>query len=171
MIENDLLIHELQLGEKLNESVHSERRSDFSLMLAMLVDDVREHSQFNVPQTEFTEVQTSNQTLRRSLQLPDAAPLALAPSEQVSQFNQAELVSENRLAELRLTNALHPKPLAFRDDAKHIQHQVMTNTSLYCQYKHESSNQENVLNKRLPFDAKGWLNGVQESIVKSPLLN
>ncbi|MFT6691223.1 MAG: hypothetical protein ACJAXH_001748, partial [Colwellia sp.] len=30
-LSNDILVHELQLGEQLNESVHHERRSDFSL--------------------------------------------------------------------------------------------------------------------------------------------
>ena len=32
----DVLLHELQLGEQLNESVVQTRRADFSLMLAML---------------------------------------------------------------------------------------------------------------------------------------
>ena len=166
-----LLIHELQLGEQLNECVHSERRSDFSLMLAMLVDDVREHSQFNVPQTQAIQTQITNKTLRKELQLPNEPPLAIKRAEEIAQFNQGVLLAKNRLAELHLCNALQPKPLAFRNDAKHIQQQVMNNTSLYCQHKHSKSQGEGALNKRQPFDAAGWLNGIEETIVKSALVN
>jgi hypothetical protein len=70
------LLHELQLGEQLNECVHQSRRSDFSLMLAMLCDDVREQSQFILPKsapidgtsTDIKEV--NNKTLRKHFDLP-----------------------------------------------------------------------------------------------------
>ena len=48
----NVLLHELQLGEQLNESVEQTRRADFSLMLAMLAEDVREQSQFLLPKTQ-----------------------------------------------------------------------------------------------------------------------
>ena len=173
-VDSKLLVHELQLGDKLNESVHSARRADFSLLLAMLTDDVQSHSQFSLPQTVNEESTINDDVLRKEFELPDKAPLALNEKHTVSSFNQAELINQNRITELHLSNVLSPKPLAFRDDAKHISHDVLTNTSLYCQkkYTQQKTNQQTSYDtSRLPFDAKGWLKAVHDTIVKAPLLD
>ena len=173
-VDSKLLVHELQLGDKLNESVHSARRADFSLLLAMLTDDVQSHSQFLLPQTVCKANVVNDEVLRKEFELPDKAPLALDDRHSIASFNQAELINENRLSELHLSNVLSPKPLAFRNDARHISHDVLTNTSLYCQKKY--SQQKNNLqvssdDTRLSFDAKGWLKAVHNTIVKAPLLD
>jgi hypothetical protein len=168
-LSNDILVHELQLGEQLNKSVHNQRRSDFSLMLAMLTDDVRAHSQFKLPLSKTAEKTTSTELLRKEFQLPDEAPLALKDVAELSTFNQAELIEKQQLDQLRLTNTLNPKALAFRDDAKHINQQVLTNTSLYCQQKYE----EQALEKkesRAEFNVNAWLSAVKTTIVKAPLM-
>lgn len=173
-VDSKLLVHELQLGDKLNESVHSARRADFSLLLAMLTDDVQSHSQFSLPQTVSKEKSVNDDVLRKEFELPDKAPLALNEKHSVSSFNQAELINQNRMSELHLSNVLSPKPLAFRDDAKHISHDVLTNTSLYCQKKYTQLNtnqQTGYDTSRLPFDAKGWLKAVHNTIVRAPLLD
>ena len=88
------LLHELQLGEQLNECVHQSRRSDFSLMLAMLCDDVREQSQFILPKmppidgTSTEKSPVTDQVLRKHFDLPEAAPLGLKNIEQINQYNQ-----------------------------------------------------------------------------------
>jgi len=186
--ENNLLIHELQLGEQLNACVHSKRRSDFSLLLSMLTDNVKEHSQFFVPDSlEQTRVITE-ESLRKEFHLPEKVELGLKSSSDLTAFNQAELIKENRLTELHLMNVLQPKPLAFRDDVAHINHEVLSNTSLYCQSKIQRQNNasqlkleqyeqgqsqenkqdlDNLLNQKLLFDANAWLDTVQTSIVKS----
>ena len=87
---NDILVHELQLGEQLNESVHSERRSDFSLMLAMLTEDVKAHSQFTLPLSQIPEKSTSSEQLRKHFQLPDEAPLALKNVEEIKKTKKRE---------------------------------------------------------------------------------
>ena len=168
-LSNDILVHELQLGEQLNESVHHARRSDFSLMIAMLTDDVRAHSQFKLPLSTSEEKTTSTEQLRKLFQLPDEAPLALADIEGVAAFNQASLVENQQLDQLRLVNTLKPKPLAFRDDAKYVNQQVMTNTSLYCQQKHQQKNAAQS-QQRAEFNVNAWLTAVQTPIVKSPLM-
>jgi len=173
-VDSKLLVHELQLGDKLNESVHSARRADFSLLLAMLSDDVQSHSQFSLPQTVNKESVVDDDVLRKEFDLPDKSPLALDDRHHVSSFNQAELVNKNRISDLHLGNVLSPKPLAFRNDARHISHDILTNTSLYCQnkYTQQKSNQQTVSdNSRLSFDAKGWLKAVHNTIVKAPLLD
>ncbi len=163
------LLHELQLGEQLNESVHQARRADFSLMLAMLCDDVREQSQFVLPQHELDEKTISTSLLRKRFDLPEVAPLALQELEQIKEYNQAQDVVDNSLANIHLTNAIKPKPLAFRDDVKHICTDIMGNTTLVCQAKHAKHKSNTVLNKRLAMDVEGWLKNIQTSIVKSRL--
>ena len=70
-----VLLHELQLGEQLNESVVQARRADFSLMLAMLTADVREQSQFLLPQAEETTVaDVTNIALRKATVVPHRNP-------------------------------------------------------------------------------------------------
>lgn len=171
------LLHELQLGEQLNECVHQSRRSDFSLMLAMLCDDVREQSQFILPQTapidgtSTESKQVTNQLLRKHFDLPDEAPLALKNIEQINQFNQGQLVADNNLTSLHLINALTPKPLAFRNDNKHIISEVLSNTTLVCQEKHAQKQADKVINRPLSMHVEGWLKSIQTSLVKSNLVD
>jgi len=185
------LLHELQLGEQLNESLNQTRRADFALMLAMLAPDVREQSQFILPPASTTKSPSQdNATLRAFFKLPDKAPLAIKNNEQINLYNQAEMLNEKGLENLHLSNAMIPRPLAFRDDVKHIQSNVMTNTSLHCQLRHsqlkhsqlehsqmmhDEDEQElkltdQVLNKPLSFNAKQWLQGIEQALVKAPLL-
>lgn len=170
------LLHELQLGERLNQCVHESRRSDFSLMLAMLCDDVREQSQFILPKsqpidgTSFDKSQVNNQTLRKYFDLPETAPLSLKTMEQINDFNQAQLIADNNLSTLSLANVISPKPLAFRNDFKHIPSDVLTNTSLICQKKHAKPEKE-AINTRLNMHVVGWLKSIQTSVVKSKLVN
>lgn len=188
-----VLLHELQLGEQLNESVVQARRADFSLMLAMLTEDVREQSQFLLPQTEEAmAADVTNAALRKQFNLPNEAALALTSLDDVKQFNQVQTIIDNDLANIHLTNAMMPKPLAFRDDKKHIESQVLHNTSLFTQLKHKQaaelskahlnqlqeaqtnpslSDTDKPLSQPLNFNAKAWLDGIQQSLVKAPLLN
>lgn len=171
---SEILLHELQLGEQLNESVHEARRADFSLMLAMLCDDVREHSQFILPQSGTDDIEQAKQTdetLRKYFDLPEKAPLALKNIEQVSQYNQGQLIADNDLVSLQLSNVLAPKPLAFRDDKKFIASNVLGNTSLTCQEKYAHPQPSAVLNKRLNMKVDNWLKTVQTSLVKSSLID
>lgn len=171
------LLHELQLGERLNESVHQSRRSDFSLMLAMLCDDVREQSQFILPNsvaidgTSINSKEASNQTLRAHFELPALAPLSLEKIEQVKQYNQGQLIADNHLASLQLSNALTPIPLAFRNNSKHISANILTNTSLVCQEKHARNQESKVINQPLNMHVENWLKAIQTSIVKATLVD
>ncbi len=176
-VEFSPLLHELQLGEQLNECIHQSRRSDFSLMLAMLCDDVREQSQFILPQTSpidgtSTEKdQITNQVLRKHFDLPEEAPLSLKNIEQINQYNQAQIIVDNDLASLHLLNALTPNPLSFRDDDKYIPSDVLANTTLICQEKHSLKQDVDVINKPLKVHVEGWLKSIQTSLIKSSLVN
>jgi len=188
-----VLLHELQLGEQLNESVVQARRADFSLMLAMLASDVREQSQFLLPQTQQKlAADITDSSLRKQFNLPEKSALALTTLDEVKKYNQVQTIIDNDLASIHLTNAMQPKPLAFRDDKKYIDSQVLKNTSLFTQLKYKQAadiNQERTrllqasqvaelsidadkpLNQPLNFNAIAWLDGIQQSLVKAPLLN
>lgn len=166
-----MLLHELQLGEQLNESIHQARRSDFSLMLAMLCDDVREQSQFVLPQHQQSDIKITTDLLRKKFELPDEPQLSLQNIEQINEYNQAKDVQGSSLANIQLANALNPKPLAFRDNAQHISRNIMDNTTIVCQQKNAQHNEKAVLNKRLEMDVEGWLNNIQTSLVKSRLVS
>jgi len=172
------LLHELQLGEQLNKSIHQARRADFSLMLAMLSDDVREQSQFILPKQNddnYTADIANNETLRKHFDLPPQAPLSLDNLKQINQYNQMQSIIDDELSALHLSNVLSPQPLAFRDDSKYISSEIMANTSEICQAKHNQAkhNQEStssVLNKPLNMNVEGWLKAIDISLVKSTLV-
>lgn len=176
-VSSNALLHELQLGEQLNESVSQTRRADFTLMLAMLAEDVREQSQFLLPQAEKSEpVDMSNTGMRQQFNLPRQAPMALKTLDDIKQFNQAQNIVDNDLANIHLANAMTPKPLAFRNDKKHIESQILQNTSLFTQLKYQqaqvvSHDTKKTLSQPMKFNANAWLDNVQESLVKAPLLN
>lgn len=164
-IKNEILINELQLGEQLNQCVHKKERSQFSLLLAMLTDDVQAHAQFSLPKSELAISQSEEENLRDRFKLPQAQLLSLKEIGQVGSYNQADLVQSNNLSELRLLNAIKPTPLAFRDDKTFIAKYVLENTSLYCQKKYKSKSlDDDFKTARLDFKAAEWLNSINESI-------
>jgi hypothetical protein len=169
-LQSNVLLHELQLGEQLNECVHQERRADFSLMLAMLCDDVREQSQFSLPQSDVDTKDETNAYLRQHFQLPKQSPLSLENLEQIQEYNQAQDIIDNNLVNIHLTNVLQPKPLNFRNDALFITNTVMENTSIVCQEKRANSKQDAILNKRSLMNVDAWLQNIQTSLVKSRLI-
>jgi ribosomal S4p-like protein len=172
---NSLLFHELQLGSQLNQCVHSKRRADFSLMLAMLTDDVREHSQFFVPTAAQKDREFSDDILRKAFQLPDKAPLGLKKLTDLNKFSQAELIKQQQLASLHLQNALVPLPLSFYNDKKHLDTKVLSDTSIHCQQRNQQQNQQKnndkmesstaSFNKLAFFNAKAWLDNIQSSLI------
>ena len=162
------LLEEAQLGSRLNEDVHSGKRADFSLLLSMLTDDVRAHSQFALPADELDNPETDDIMLRKQFSLPDKEPLALSSVDEITQFEQAGLVAEGRMTQLHLENCLQQKALSFRDDAKHVVSKVLENTSLHCQLKHQNVTPEQ--RQRKAFDAKGFVTSIQQSLVAAPLI-
>jgi len=171
LVENHLLINEIQLGNKLNECVHSKRRSDFSLMLAMLTDDAREFSEFALPDntlpSELSDDEHNELTLRSFFKLPQKASLALNDVSELEQFNEAHLTQQSDLASIHLSNALAPKALSFRDDDKHIASDILDNTSIHTQQRYQANN-EALVNK-LNFNTNQWLNTIKQASLNTLL--
>jgi hypothetical protein len=166
-IENHILINELQLGVKLSECIQSERRSDFSLMLAMLTDDVKEHSQFKLPVVDKSDSIDDDVQLRKKFNLPNKTELAIKNLSEINNFAQAHLL-DGQVASIHLENALQPKPLALHNDKNHIPSNVLNNSTLHCQNRHQNEDSKSA--QRLNFNVNGWLDGIQTSIVNAPLV-
>lgn len=169
MLDNNLLINEIQLGVKLNECIHSNRRSDFSLMLAMLTNDAREFSEFLVPDGPMNVSTSDEQQLRRLFDLPIAQPTGLKAISDIDAFNESALANANNMTAVYLNNAIKPKAISFRDDAKHINSNILANTNLHTKKRYEVGTEEgspdNLTSNKLKFNANEWLKSVQESIV------
>lgn len=169
MLDNNLLINEIQLGVKLNECIHSNRRSDFSLMLAMLTDDAREFSEFLVPDGPEQISNSDEQQLRRLFDLPATQPTGLKAITDIDGYNESALANANNMTAVYLNNVLKPKAISFRDDAKHINSETLANTSLHTKKRYEAGTEKalpgNLSTNKLKFNANEWLKSVQESIV------
>jgi hypothetical protein len=123
-----------------------------------------------LPKQKVAEQKLDNSTLRKQFDLPEPAPLAIKNLKEINAYNQGKSIAENDVAAIRLSNSLAPKPLAFRDNVKHVAREIMSNTTLVCQAKHANEKADAVLNKRLTMDVEGWLKNIQTSLVKSQLV-
>jgi hypothetical protein len=168
VVENDLLIHEMQLGNKLSACVHEQRRQDFSLMLALLADDVREHSQFHLPSSMADVRLVDDKLLRQRFQLPEQAPLAIAADDDYQRMAQAQLTQDTNLSDIKLMQALRPMPLAEFDDAKLIRPEVLGNTSKYCQRKYRQQS-DNDLVEPMSMDVGLLLDTIKASAIEAKI--
>ena len=131
---DDLLITEQQLSTRLNQSVHADRRGEFSLLLAMLSQDALDFSQFHLPKSEIEDNTTQEAQLREQLGAGPKQPLA--PSEfnmLIGQFNaqRLSLIGENKgMADIKLNQCLNPEPFSIRDDVNHIPLPIIDNCEL-----------------------------------------
>ncbi|MCJ8320502.1 MAG: hypothetical protein MJK12_12765 [Colwellia sp.] len=166
-IENNILINELQLGVKLGECIQSERRSDFSLMLAMLTDDVKEHSQFKLPVVEEDTSLSDDLHLRKKFNLPQKIELAIKDLSEINNFSQAQHLTDGAIPSIHLENVLQPKPLSLHNDKRHIPSNILTNCTLHCQNRYQNVGNKSA--QRLNFNINSWLDGIQASIVNAPL--
>jgi len=131
---DDLLITESQLNRRLNNSVHENRRGEFSLLLAMLSHDALDFSQFHLPKTEINNVVAEEEALRKQFGAGPKQLLALDEYNMLlGQFN-ASLISQegerSGMASIKLRQCLNPEPLAIRNDEKHIPLNIIDNCEL-----------------------------------------
>lgn len=169
MVVDHLLINESKLGIKLNQCVHEQRRSDFSLMLAMLTEDAREFSEFSSPHAEQDPSETVN--LRKQFQLPEQQALALNNIDEISYYNEAQYLQDNKLQTIHLLDALLPKPLTFKNDDKHIANNILGNMNVHSQERYfmTKAAKTNNTSQRANFNASRWLKNIETSILANEI--
>jgi hypothetical protein len=127
---DNFLIREDQLDSKLAMCVNDQRRADFSMLLAMLSQDVLDFSQFHLPEEEQQEKDNSEAALKKALQLGPEQILAPAKFDMLIGQHNAERLAHSSMASLRLSHCLNPEPLSVRDNCKHIPLVVVDNCEL-----------------------------------------
>ncbi|MBE0363274.1 hypothetical protein PULV_a3449 [Pseudoalteromonas ulvae UL12] len=128
-----ILTNEAQLGNQLAISVDENRRSDFSLLLAMLSHDAVDFAQFHLPHEEqpnpYAEISDSTD-LRIKLGAGPAQPLAIKPIDFLIGQENAALLQSDGMKQIKLKQYLKPEPLALRDDNLHISSEIINNCEL-----------------------------------------
>ena len=126
----NILTHEMQLGNQLSLCVAQNRRNDFSILLAMLSKDALDFSEFHLPKSESNTIEYKNSDLRLSLGAGLEQRLAPEEFNILIGENNAKVVQNDSLNQFKLMNFLSPEPLAIRDDMHHIDSQIIDNCEL-----------------------------------------
>ena len=167
---DDLLITESQLNSRLNNSVHENRRGEFSLLLAMLSHDALDFSQFHLPKTEIDNLVIEEEALRK--QLGAGPKQLLAPDEYnmlVGQFNASLISQEGErcgMTSIKLRQCLSPEPLAIRNDDKHIPLNIIDNCELAVRRRIKSE-QTQLANP--PINAAAFYDSLNSDAIHQPL--
>lgn len=103
------IINELQFGNGINHAVHEGRRADFSLILSMFSDDVRD----NTPVELVDEQETTEQLLRKRFELQPPQQLRSDQQSYPVSAKQAELFHNSGLPGAKLHHYLAPEVLAY----------------------------------------------------------
>jgi hypothetical protein len=112
-IREHFLVDELQLGQRLNDAVHQEQRSYFSLLLSMLSTDVLDQPEFSSPTIEpVPEIDW-----RKRWDLPPAAVLDSSRCSADESYFRSVLLHEGGIEAVHLFNAAQPDPLSWRQFA------------------------------------------------------
>ncbi|MGB1297016.1 MAG: VC2046/SO_2500 family protein [Psychrobium sp.] len=107
----DLLIGELQLGQRLNECVQQGNKSEFALLLSMLSQDVRDQDQFALEQPTSDKHVIS---LAEQFEIPTPQTLKTrAIDDRHYSIALAEVSREQGLIASRLQHCLKPDALSF----------------------------------------------------------
>lgn len=109
------IINELQFGTGINHAVHEGRRADFSLILSMFSDDVRD----NTPIEKIDEIDTTEAALRKRFELQLPQPLRSDQSSYELSAQQASLFHNSGLSSAKLSHYLRPDALTYLPEDTH----------------------------------------------------
>ena len=109
------IINELQFGTGINHAVHEGRRADFSLILSMFSDDVRD----NTPVEKVDEIDTTEQALRQRFELQSPQQLRSDQSSYEMSAQQASLFHTSGLPSAKLSHYLKPDALTYLPEDTH----------------------------------------------------
>lgn len=109
-IRDRFLVDELQLGQQLNEALHQENRSEFSLLLSMLSDDLLDHPNYADAQVHPPDAIN----WRARMELPPPVRLDATNLEPEETEFRSLLLQEGGIHAVQLFNAIAPEALTWR---------------------------------------------------------
>ncbi|MZI92140.1 hypothetical protein F9817_02825 [Vibrio sp. CAIM 722] len=120
------LINEIKVGTGINQAVHQSRRADFSLLLAMFSNDVRD----NTPAEKVETPVTTDQVLRRRFQLQEPQSLRNDQSSYAISSEHARQFHDGGLSSAKLSHYLTPDPLTYMpEDTFDLPEEIYSNLS------------------------------------------
>lgn len=147
-----ILSNELQLGQQLNTSVVDDR-ANFSLLLALMSQDVQDQAQFHLESYNHQQdVQSkSNSSLQDQFPVPPQQPLVSDQTGEVQSLEAGELVNTHGLVAARLRHCLTPEPLSFELGKKHgIAADVFDNMELMTARRFSGEYQSTEIERIIP---------------------
>jgi hypothetical protein len=124
------LVDELQLGQTLNQAISQGRRSEFSLLLAMLSPDVEDQPWV----ADAIPADTTSIDWRRRFELPKVKPLEAHVQSADRAMAMAAQLTQGGLAAVHLQECLEPEPLTLKQFQ--FDSEVWNNLSPLAQEKH-----------------------------------
>lgn len=122
------IINELHVGVGISHAVQSGRRADFSLLLALFSDDVRD----SIPTTALKEPSVTEATLRTRFGLPAPQSLTNDQSSYAVSAKHAELFQSGGLPSAKLSHYLMPEALSYRpEDTGNLPEETYHNLSAH----------------------------------------
>lgn len=120
------IINELNLGSGISHAVQQGRRADFSLMLALFSNDVRD----NTPVENVEQLDTTEEKLRQRFELSPPQALRSDQSSYAVSAQQAELFHQGGLSSAKLSHYLTPEVLSyFPEDTQDLPEDIYLNLS------------------------------------------
>ncbi|WP_199611346.1 VC2046/SO_2500 family protein [Flocculibacter collagenilyticus] len=131
----EILVNEKQLGNKLNRSINEARREDFGLLLSMLSQDVLDQAVFSLPHDDIEDNTLTEDKLRKQFGVAPARDFSTAESD-IALFNEvSNSFLKDGLSSAKLFMAVHPLPLALKDNPNKIDSDVINNCELSVRKK------------------------------------
>lgn len=122
-----MLIHEWQLGPKMNQALQLKQPADFRLWRAMLSAAVEEQAVFVLQQPKLP---TADYSLRQSFGLRESRPFGWQDGDLVNCKLCSEALQQDH-AQIRLQQQLSPLPWVLKDDAGKLDARVADNLDLH----------------------------------------
>ncbi|ELD1796519.1 VC2046/SO_2500 family protein [Vibrio fluvialis] len=119
-------INELQIGTGISQAVLHGRRADFSLLLALFSNDVRD----TTPVEHIEQVDTTDSLLRQRFELQEPQALRNDQSSYQISARQADLFHQGGLASAKLSHYLKPEALTYLpEDTQDFPEEIYLNLS------------------------------------------
>ncbi|AWB64963.1 hypothetical protein C2869_00245 [Saccharobesus litoralis] len=126
------LVHELQLGNKLNHAIGQPSRADFGLLVAMLSEQAQEFAQFQLEKQQIPQDNHQEEKLKAELGIVE--PLRLSADE--NYFKHAHNINKGLhqagMASMCLNRYLIRDALSQYNDPNKLDDNVLANCSLHA---------------------------------------
>ncbi len=141
------LINELDTGTSLNLATVSNRRSDFSLLLALMSQDIRDMAQFEINRSPND---SENIKLRKKFELPAEEVLIADLSTQAVLIDHSATFQSQGALEFRLRQNLQPEAMICRGKYPADLNEALDNCDIHISRKHNGVDETELI-KTVPF--------------------